>query len=109
MPEAGTPAPSANPLWDAALALLRPVLPPAIAEVLLSPLLVLEVVLGAILGSGSALLLPVAALGALAGWALWKWAPSIDSYPPTRSTPTGFLDGWDPLATSRFLPAAPDL
>lgn len=86
--------PSSAPLWDSVLDFLRPVLPPRIAEILLSPLLVLEVVIRALLNSGSALLIPVAALGIFTGWASWRWAPNVDTSPRNWTAPTGFLDGW---------------
>jgi hypothetical protein len=93
----GPPADLSNAtLWSAALRFLRPVLPPRIAEVLLSPLLVLEVVIRALLDSGTALLIPVAALGVFAGWACWRWAPKVDSSPSGWPASSGFLAGWVP-------------
>lgn len=95
---------SGNRLWYSVLGFLRPILPPPIAEVLLSPLLVLEAVVRALLESGSALLVPVAALGGCAGWACWRWAPKVDYSISVRAMPKGFLVGWTPDNTS---PAAP--
>ena len=94
----GSPADplSDAPLWNSALAFLRPVLPPWIAEVLLSPLLVLEVVIRALLDSGSALLIPVAALGVFAGWACRRWAPKVAFSSSGGTVPSGFLAGWVP-------------
>jgi hypothetical protein len=65
-------------------------------EVLLSPLLILEVVIRALLESGMALLVPVAGLGVFAGWVFWKWAPKAETSPVSSSPSTGFLAGWVP-------------
>lgn len=97
--------PSNAPVWDAVLGFLRPVLPPRIAEVLLSPLLVLEVVIRALLKSGTALLIPVAALGVFAGWACWRWAPKVDFSPTGWTAPSGFLAGWVPNDAADTPPA----
>lgn len=67
-------------------------LPPGLVDVLLSPLLVLEMVLAAVLRSGSALLLPAAALGALLGWALKRWLPHFDH--STTEESLGYLPRW---------------
>ena len=97
-----TPAPTetvpstTNRWWDEVFGFLRPVLPPALVEVLLSPFLVLEVVMRAMLDSGRTLLVPVAAMGGFAGWACWRWAPAIRHFHGVASGPTGSLDRWGP-------------
>lgn len=98
---------SKDRVWDAVFAFLRPVLPPSVTEVLLSPLLVMEVVLRAMVESGSALLVPVAALGGFAGWACWRWSPQAE-YSQSVRTPSGFLDGWNQRVAPLHEPQTPD-
>lgn len=57
-----------GPLWG---------LPPVVADVILSPLLIAELVVAAMLSSGAALL-PVAGVGAVAGWVAWRLAAGTD-------------------------------
>lgn len=80
-----SPSASPNSFWTLLSGVLRPVLPPRIAEVLLSPLLILEVVLRAFSESGYALLLPGLAMAGLAGIAYWRLTPP-SIYAPTQSS-----------------------
>lgn len=85
-----------NQVWAFLFDMLRPVLPPQVASVLLSPLLVLEVVIRALVESGTAMAWPIGALGVSAAWAYWRWIPLAEySNSPTDG---GFLDGWQGLS-----------
>jgi hypothetical protein len=63
------------PTWERVRAALLPLLSPRILDVVLSPLLVFEIVLGALLRSGQLILLPLAILGSLIGVGLVRWLP----------------------------------
>jgi hypothetical protein len=78
------------PTWERVRASLLPLFSPRIVDVMLSPLLVLEVVLGALLRSGQLILLPLAILGGLIGAALVRWRPRFrEIY--QRQVPLSFL------------------
>ncbi len=103
----GTPDESASnaPLWSAALRFLRPVLPPRIAEVLLSPLLILEVVIRALLDSGTALPDPRGRFGYFHG--LGVLAMGTQSRLPWLGSSTR-LFGWMGSTRRRRCPATDD-
>lgn len=91
-PEIGTlPEESGNGLWAILNGILRPVLPPGLAEVLLSPLLILEVLVRAFLQTSRSLLVPILATAALAIVAGWRLAPPWIYAPHERSSLTSFL------------------
>ena len=83
--------PSSNRLWEALYNVLRPVLPSRIAEVLLSPVLIIEVVIRALLESGFALLLPSLAMAAVSGIAYWRLTPASSFAPTVASGAVSFL------------------
>ncbi|HJU51294.1 MAG TPA: hypothetical protein VJ815_03060 [Acidimicrobiia bacterium] len=82
---------SGNGLWTILNGFLRPVLPPGLAEVLLSPLLILEVLVRAFLQTSRSLLVPILATAALAVVAGWRLAPPWIYAPHERSSLTSFL------------------
>ena len=76
--DSAEPDPMGDPrLWEEIRRVLVPVLSPRLVDVLLSPLIIIELVLAALLRSGRLILLPIAILGALVGWALRRWLPEI--------------------------------
>lgn len=76
--DSGELAPAGEPrLWEEIRRALSPVLSPALVEVLISPLIIIEMVLAALFRSGRLILVPIAILGALVGWALRRWLPEI--------------------------------
>ena len=87
--EEGDPATDPR-LWEEIRRALQPVLSPRVIDVLLSPLVISEVVLAALLRSGHLIMLPVAVLGALVGWALWRWLPRMRALYAER-IPISFL------------------
>ena len=66
-------------LWEQIRRALVPVFPPRIADLIVSPLLIAEVVFAAMLGASQALVVPTLAVGAVAGWGLWRIARRADS------------------------------
>lgn len=72
-PEGGTA------LWEQIRRALVPVFPPRIADLIVSPLLIAEVVFAAMLGASQALVVPTLAVGTAAGWGLWRIARHGDS------------------------------
>lgn len=76
--ESAEPEPAGDSrLWEEIRRALSPVLAPRLLDVLLSPLIIIEMVLAALLRSGRLILVPIAILGALVGWALRRWLPEI--------------------------------
>ena len=86
-----TPVTSDSDFWTFLNTLLRPILPPRLAEVLLSPVLLVEVFIRALLQSGQALLLPIAATAAVAVLACWRLAPPRIFAPHHKLTMAGFI------------------
>jgi hypothetical protein len=63
------------PTWERVRSALLPLFSPRILDVVLSPLLIFEIVLGALLRSGQMILLPLAILGSLFGVGLVRGLP----------------------------------
>lgn len=71
-------------------AALLSLLPPAVAEIVVSPLLVADVIFRAVVASGS-VLLPIAMLGAGVGWAMWSLVPTPEQREAAAHPATSFL------------------